>query len=200
MKIRSKYSGILEIRMDRGQKVLDSPNTSYSYGNLQKVWDKTLERITLSHKQRVLVLGMGGGSVIQLLREKYEFDGPIVAVEIDPVIVAIASEEFGIRNSRKLKIICTDAMDFVKRTTRGFDLILIDLFIDDRVPEKILSSGFWESLARHCKPGGRIFFNAFQDRQRLLPVRDSLLASGFELPTAKIINRSNYMLEALKRQ
>ncbi len=44
-KIRSKYSGVLEINYVNGKKVLDSKNTSYSYGNLQKVWDKVLQKI-----------------------------------------------------------------------------------------------------------------------------------------------------------
>ncbi|MBP7168344.1 MAG: spermine synthase, partial [Bacteroidia bacterium] len=103
-KIRSKYSGVLEITYDRGQKVLDSRNTSYSYGNLQRVWDKVLQRIRIKDVSRTLILGMGAGSSIQLLREKYNYDRKIVAVELDPVIVEIARDEFGIRPDNNLRI------------------------------------------------------------------------------------------------
>lgn len=198
MKIRSRYSGVLEIRMDRGQKVLDSRNTSYSYGNLQKVWDKVLESVSLANAERILVLGMGGGSVIQLLREKYRFKGRIVAVELDPVIVQLARTEFGIKNEQGLRILCMDAADYVKKRTAGFDLILVDLFIDDKVPEPVLKQNFWDDLGKHCKKNGRIFFNAFQDESRLMQVTSSLQNQGFTLPKARLINRSNYMLEAIK--
>lgn len=198
MKIRSRYSGVLEIRMDRGQKVLDSRNTSYSYGNLQKVWDKVLESVSLEAVERILVLGMGGGSVIQLLRDKYSFEGRIVAVELDPIIVELASSEFGVKNEKGLRIVCMDAAEFVKKRSAGFDLILVDLFIDDKVPDAILKKDFWDALGRHCKINGQIFFNAFQDESRLGEVAESLQSQGFRLPPGRRINRSNYMLEAFR--
>ena len=92
--IRSKYSGILEINYVDGQKVLDSKNTSYSYGNLQKVWELTLDQIPFRGIERILILGMGGGSSIELLRDKFKFTGKIGAVEIDPVIIDIARFAF----------------------------------------------------------------------------------------------------------
>ncbi len=166
-KIRSKYSGVLEISYENGQKVLNSRNTSYSYGNLQKVWEKALQRINLEGIERILIMGMGGGSVIHILREQYSYQGKITAVDIDPVIIKIAREEFHIRPDKNLKIVCDDASAYVKKKLRKFDLILIDLFIDDRVPDVLLQTGFWQNISSKTANGGIILFNAFLDHDKL---------------------------------
>lgn len=199
-KIRSKYSGVLEITYDRGQKVLDSRNTSYSYGNLQRVWDKVLQRIRLKDVNRTLILGMGAGSSIQLLREKYNYDRKIVAVELDPVIVEIARDEFGIRPDNNLRIETTDAAEYVRRKTRKFDLILIDLFIDNKVPEILLQRPFWENTSRKTEQGGIILFNAFLDDDKLETVIHVLRESGHEVEIWPKINGANMMIYAIKKR
>jgi len=193
-KIRSKYSGILEINYINGQKVLDSKNTSYSYGNLQKVWDKILQKISLQGAERILILGMGGGSSIRLLREKYNYNKKIVAVELDPVIVEIAETEFGIHADKNLVIECMDAADYVLKKTRKFDLILIDLFIDDKVPGKFLSREFWKAVAGKTGPAGKIIFNAFEDENKLIAVMDELTIGGLSVRLFPKVNGSNMMV------
>lgn len=199
-KIRSKYSGVLEITYDRGQKVLDSRNTSYSYGNLQRVWDKVLQRIRIKDVNRTLILGMGAGSSIQLLREKYNYDRKIVAVELDPVIVEIARDEFGIRPDNNLRIETTDAAEYVSRKTRKFDLILIDLFIDNKVPDILLQRPFWENTAKKTAPGGIILFNAFLDDDKLETVTHVLQESGHTVERWPKINGANMMIYAIKKR
>lgn len=195
-RIRSKYSGVLEISYDRGQKVLDSKNTSYSYGNLQRVWDKALQEISLVKTESILVLGMGGGSSIELLREKYGYTGKITAVELDPVIVEIAEEEFGIRNGRDLKIHCMDAVDYVEKRVKKSDLILIDIFIDAHVPPAILSYDFWKNTASKTNINGTIIFNAFTDDDTLTDISNWLQSWHFQVKIKKKINGANTMLYA----
>ena len=134
--------------------MLDSKNTSYSYGNLQRVWDKALQEIPMSNTENILILGMGGGSSIELLRKKYGYHGKITAVELDPVIVQIADEEFDIRSGRDLTIHCMDVVDYVKKRIRKADFILIDIFIDAHVPPAILTYDFWKNTAssRNLRP------------------------------------------------
>lgn len=193
-KFRSKYSGVLEINYVNGKKVLDSRNTSYSYGNLQKVWDKILQKIPMTGLERTLILGMGGGSSIALLRNKYNHSGKIVAIELDPVIIEIADTEFGIRTGRDLHIECMDAAVYAQRKTRKFDLILIDLFIDDKVPEKFLLREFWKAIAGKTSEKGKIIFNAFADENKLSVVQEELEAAGLNVLFFPKINGSNMMV------
>lgn len=197
-RIRSTYSGVLEISYHRGQKVLDSENTSYSYGNLQRVWDKALQEVPFAKAERLLILGMGGGSTIALLRRKYGYTGNITAIELDPVIVRIAAEEFGIRPDKHLRIICADATAYVRKRTTPYHLILIDIFIDRHVPEAIMQYEFWKDTARKTAPGGWILFNAFTDDERLAEISGWLIEHDFRHTFLKKINGANTILYAQK--
>lgn len=156
----SAYSGILEITWYNGKKHLNSKNANYSYGSLQRILKFGIDQIDLSKVNSILVLGMGGGSVIKTLRNDFKFNDNITAVEIDPVIIAIAEQEFGITENENLKIHCKDAFEFIKSNTAVYDLIIVDLFIDLTVPCQFLSIEFWEAVITSKSSKGAIIFNA----------------------------------------
>lgn len=158
-KVPSRYNGTLEITWTNARKILDSANANYSYGSLQRVMEKSLERIDLRRVGQVLLLGLGGGSVIASLREKFSFHGMITAVEIDPLVIEIARDEFGIRSSENLRIIEADALDFASSAESNFDLIIVDVFIDDKVPDPVFSTGFCRNLVRLSRSTASIIFN-----------------------------------------
>ena len=145
-KISSEHSGTLEVTWYNGKKLLDTQNANYSYGLLQKVLEFGLSKVSLAHANSVLVLGLGGGSVVHSLRNKLNYDKQIDAVEWDEKIITIAKNEFEIFNSDKLKIYHEDALEFVKNCISTYDLIVVDLFIDTEVPEQFLTRDFCEKL------------------------------------------------------
>ncbi|WP_422106797.1 spermidine synthase [Winogradskyella sp.] len=158
--IASTYSGPLEITWHNGKKHLNSKHANYSYGSLQKILKSGIEQVTLQKVNSILVLGMGGGSVIATLRDDFKYTKSITAVEIDPVIIDIADKEFGISEDDQLQILCMDAFEFVKSHKAQFDLIIIDLFIDLSVPEQFLSETFWNHVLCLKSSKGDILFNA----------------------------------------
>ncbi|WP_299363558.1 spermidine synthase [Winogradskyella sp.] len=158
--IASKYSGILEITWHNGKKYLNSKNANYSYGSLQKILKFGIEQTKLKKVNSILILGMGGGSVVETLRKDFKYNKSITAIEIDPVIVDIASTEFGISEDEHLHIHCTDAYSFVKTNKEQYDLIIVDVFIDLSVPDQFLSETFWDFLLRLKSSRGDIIFNA----------------------------------------
>ena len=92
-----------------------------------------------------MVLGVGGGSVVQLIK-KYWPKVIITGIEIDPEIIRISYKHFGLDKIANLKIVNTDALDFIIRTREKFDLIIVDLYIgytrvpiDDKNLKKILA-------------------------------------------------------------
>jgi len=157
-KVVSEYNDILEITWYNGEKHLNSKNANYSYGSLQKILKIGLEKIDLTNSKEVLILGLGGGSVIETLRKDFNYQKNITALEIDPVIVQIAKEEFNIRESKNLKIICVDALTYMQQNKRHFDLIILDLYIDIHVPSSFLKIPFWHSILKASKKS--ILFNA----------------------------------------
>ena len=158
-KIKSQHNGTLEINWINGRKVLDSANANYSYGNLQKALEFGLEKFNLKKVNSILVLGMGGGSVIHSLRSKFKSEANITAIELDSEIVKIAKEEFELGTFPNIEIVEANAMDFVKSSNQNFDLTIVDLFIDDRVPEDFYGLSFWKEVLR-ITPKGQVLFNS----------------------------------------
>lgn len=159
-KIESRYSGIVEIAWLNGKKVLNSENANYSYGALEHVLDFGLSHAPADRSGEILVLGLGGGSVLPLLRNKFCYYGKITAVEIDPVILDIAMSEFKIMEFEHLELVCEDALEYVKKSSGKYGLIILDVFINREVPEAFYSAEFWKDAARLIKDCGTILFNA----------------------------------------
>ncbi len=159
-RIKSPISGTLEVSWINGKKMLDSPNANYSYGSLQKVLEFGLARMDLSGVSKILLLGMGGGSVIQSLRNKFKYTGTIIAVELDEVVVNLAKSEFQISEGNGLKIHVVNAIEYLNSSMDQYDLIIVDLFVDTRVPSEFYQEKFWNRIVSHLNENGQILFNA----------------------------------------
>jgi len=158
--VRSEVNGTLEITWINGKKVLDSKNANYSYGALQRVLDYGLSKIQLAHVNSILLLGLGGGCVIESLRNKFNYQKHITAVELDDTIIKIASQEFNIQNSNRTEILHDNALHYVKQCKKKFDLIIVDIFIDQNVPEVFYENSFWSKTISLISANGQILFNA----------------------------------------
>jgi len=120
-KVKSDFNGTLEITWYNGKKHLNTKNANYSYGSLQKILKIGLQKIDLSQCKKILVLGLGGGSVIKTLQQDFNYKNHITAIDIDPIITDIAKEEFEVTKSKNLEIICTDALLFMQQNKKQFD-------------------------------------------------------------------------------
>lgn len=156
----SKINKGLKVKWIGEKILLNTKNTNYSYGTLQEVLNLGLDSIPFNNFNRALVLGMGGGSVIESLRNRYFFDGHVTAIELDPVIIEIAEKKFDIKNNHRKTILCKDAYHFVAESDDEFDIAVVDIFVDVKVPEKFYSKEFWQNLCRLMALNGYILFNA----------------------------------------
>ena len=193
----SEINGTLEITFVNGKKVLDSENANYSYGSLQKILEIGLTKVDLKQVENLLLLGMGGGSIIKSLRETFEYQKNIVAVEIDPEIIKLADEEFGITATDNLQIIKGDAFQYVKSSKEKFHLIIVDLFIDTKVPTIFFENEFCHNLGRLLQQNSFIIFNVGIDLKKksdLVERISSSLGNGFKLQILQKVNGTNTLL------
>jgi spermidine synthase len=147
-----------------GKKVLDSKHTNYSFGGLQKVLKRALELLPFNpNTEKILLLGLGAGSVLETIRKQHSKTAHITGVEIDEVIVNIAKEEFGIYNNHCTKIVILDAFEFMQVNTTRYNLIIIDLFIVDTIPDPALASPFLNQVTDAIEPGGQLIFNTIPE-------------------------------------
>lgn len=161
-KQKSTISQTLEVTWTDGELVLDSKNTNYSYGSLQRILRKGLKFIGFERIQKldqILVLGVAGGSVIKTLVDEIHFEGKITGVEIDKAIIKIANEYFHLDQIQNLEIIIDDAFEFVLKTKVKYDLIIIDVFQDVRMPNFLFEKFFIDRICYLLKSKGFILFN-----------------------------------------
>ncbi len=197
----SKINGLLEVTYIDGKKVLDSKNANYSYGQLQKVLEFGVEKIDLNGVKNILLLGMGGGSIVRSLREKFKYTGLIIAVEIDPKVIEIAKEEFGIVESPNQSIVQEDAFIYVKNSNEAFQLIIIDLFIDSEVPTIFFEQEFCRNVADCIDLNGFLIFNlgmGLKENSGIIRKVMSYFGDEFELNIHFQVHGLNELLIAKK--
>ena len=113
----------------------------------------------------VLLVGLGGGAVVQFLN-RYFPELQLDVVELDPVVVKVASDYFGTRESGRTRIFVGDGRDFLQRATQRYDLILLDAHLHpgaetDKTghPLSLQTQAFYRSLHERLEPGGAALFN-----------------------------------------
>jgi len=161
----TQYNGLVEVTWYKGKQMLDSHQTNYSFGNLHKVMEFAIQKV-FSNQQNILLLGLGAGSVPHILSQSYDYNGRLTAVEIDPEIIRIARQNFNIDQYDFLNIVEADAFDFINETTHKYDLIIVDLFIDNLVPHRAYENAFLMQLHNNLLPKGQIIINAGLDKKQ----------------------------------
>ncbi|HUH27224.1 fused MFS/spermidine synthase [Gelidibacter sp.] len=196
-KIQSEFSGTLEITWHNGKKHLDTKNANYSYGSLQRILKFGLDHIDVNRVNSVLLLGLGGGSVVETLRQDFSYSKDITAVDIDPTIIEIAKNEFKLKEDEYLKIVCADALDFMQINSTQFDLIIIDLFIDTEVPKAFLGIPFWKDVLKASSTNGAILFNASLAKSKsnaLIKVIEFLKSRMYHTEVFEKVNATNTLI------
>lgn len=197
-KWNSNYSGEIELILVNGKKVLNSQHANYSFDSLHRVFQYMLRYYMpcLKPEDKILLLGLGGGSVPKILRKELYISNALTAIEIDPLMIHIAREEFEIDQLENITIIQADAIDYVKHCTGRYACIVVDVFIDDKVPDTVQSFGFLKELKRMLNPGGRILINTIQRDTKLnqyeFALYHALKELGFEVQIVNV-ERVNFV-------
>ncbi|MFA9191629.1 fused MFS/spermidine synthase [Flavobacterium sp. FZUC8N2.13] len=196
IKIHSQTSAVsksLEITWANGNLVMDSLNTNYSYGSLQRILKLGLKNIgfaKIKKMDHILILGVAGGSVIKTLVNDIPFKGKITGVEIDSEIIKMANQYFKLNEIPQLQIIIDDAFEFVLKTTKKYDLIVVDIFQDTKMPNFLFESFFIDRICFLLNSKGFILFNTM------------LLDKSENLRNKKLINefkKENFTIKSIPR-
>jgi spermidine synthase len=111
----------------------------------------------------VLIIGLGGGTIPRTLRSLVP-DTQIDVVEIDPAVVRVAGRYFGFVAGDKTRVIESDGRVYVKRALRGtqrYDLIMLDAFDHEYIPEHLLTQEFLQEVKSLLAPNGVLAANTF---------------------------------------
>lgn len=113
--------------------------------------------------QSVLIVGLGGGTLPRALRQvlpKVRID----VVEIDPAVVRVANRYFDFTPGDLTRVIESDGRVYVKRAQRTgqhYDLIMLDAFDHEYIPEHLLTREFLQEVKSLLTPQGVLAANTF---------------------------------------
>jgi len=151
--------------------------------------------------RRILVVGLGGGSLPMFLRKHYP-TAEIDAVDIDPEVVYVAKRYFDFREDTRMRAHIGDGREFIERYRQPYDLIFLDAFSSDSVPAHLTTQEFLRAVRRAVKPGGVVVGNVWSRLSN--PLYDSMVRTYQEvfedLYTLEVPGAGNRILLALPRR
>lgn len=157
----SAYNKLLQVILKNGRYQLCTENAIYSYDDLYTNFAKAFAAIDVANRgvEDVLLLGLGLGSIPFILEKKFQLDCQLTAVEIDEEVVDLA-HKYVLRDLKmSINSICTDASHFLQMDSQQYDLICMDVFEDDQIPEVFLGREFLEQIEARLRPNGIFLFN-----------------------------------------
>lgn len=113
--------------------------------------------------QRILIVGLGGGSLPTALAEILP-NAAIDVVEIDPAVTRVARKYFDFKDGPRLKVSEMDGRVFIKRAGREgkrYDIVMLDAFDHEYIPEHLLTREFLQEVKTLLAPQGVLVANTF---------------------------------------
>ena len=122
--------------------------------------------------RRILVVGLGGGSLPMFLRRHYPA-ATIDAAEIDPDVVSVAKKFFGFVEDERMHARVGDGREFIEKARQAdYDIIFLDAFGARDVPKQLTTQEFLQFTRRALKPNGVVVSNVWRPASN--PLYDSM--------------------------
>jgi len=157
------------------------------------VWDALAAPMLMlprSRRDRVLILGLGGGSAARVARALAP-RARITGVEIDSGVVRAARRWFDL-DGLDVELVKGDARRFLERTRRCFDVILDDVFVGNRrnvrKPDWLPDPGLALAAGR-LRPGGILVSNAIDEAASVARSMRRVFANALQIEIEDYENR-----------
>lgn len=119
-------------------------------------------------QRRCLIVGLGGGSMVLFLNHYFP-NVQVDVVEIDPAIVKVARDYFGVMSSERTRIITADGAEYLKNRAETYDVIYLDAFLKvgpetdtSGAPRNLREEDFLKEIQWRLVPHGLVVINLHQ--------------------------------------
>ena len=117
-----------------------------------------LELFYFLKPKSILLIGGGGFTLpIKILEDSLPVN--IDVAELDSDLEEIAKRFFGLKKNKRLKIFFEDGRTFLKHTKKQYDLILIDAFLGNKIPQHMSTYEFLEIVKSRLSKNGVLATN-----------------------------------------
>lgn len=195
----SEYSEDLYVVLKRGRFQLCTSNAIYSFEDLYVNFSRAFDKLSIdrSAEHNVLILGIGMGSIPIVMENKGFSNSYFTGIEIDATIIDLLTR-YGLPKIKSpIEVFEADAVSYVAITHEKYDIIAIDLFIDDVIPDDARTIDFLENVQSRLNEGGLLMMNHLslspKDQEKGQKFFDTCFKTVF--PEAAIIDvDGNWML------
>ena len=166
--VSSEYNPHLYVSLRDGRYQLCTANAIYSFEDRYDNFTEAFKYIDLDRLpgNRVLILGFGLASVPIILEKKlgrmYHYTG----VEIDEEVLYLANKYVMDELVANFDLIAADAHAFTMLCEEQFDLVIMDVFFDDLIPDEFETPEFLQRLKDITKPDGLMLYNRLAFNKR----------------------------------
>jgi len=128
--------------------------------------------------RHILLVGLGGGR-LQMVLHHYLEASVLYTVEIDPVVVEVASRFFGFTPDNRQHIIVQDGRAYLWSlpSEAPYDLILLDAYHAGGIPRQLCTREFYAECRTALAPGGAVATNLQASTPLYDAIRKTLAAS-----------------------
>lgn len=158
--------------LSRGRYQLCVKDAIYSFGDkYDNYWD-TFANLDLDkfRDKSILILGFGLGSIPYMLEKNQKFKANFTCVEYDEEVISLFNKYVADEIESSLEFIIGDARAFMAMNTRKFDMIAMDVFLEDIIPPQFLELQFIQDLQNALSEDGLLIWNHLyhfeKDRQK----------------------------------
>ncbi len=162
----SDYNPHLYVSLKNGRYQLCTANAVYSYEDLYTNFKWAFEQAKLEVLPigEVLLLGLGLGSVPQMLEQVFDKRYRYTAVELDEEVIYLANRYVLSGLQSPISTICAEAYSFMLQNEEQYDMVCMDIFLDDTVPRHFESREYLEALRDALSPNGLLLYNRLADK------------------------------------
>ena len=120
-----EYNPSLQVSLVRNRFQLSTENAIYSFDDLYLNFGRAFERVELPPDgSRMLLLGLGLGSVPFMLERQFHRRYEMTAIEFDESVIGLAAAFTFPRLAQKVEVIHADAEIYVQTLEDNFDFIV----------------------------------------------------------------------------
>jgi spermidine synthase len=147
----------------------------------------------------MLVIGNAGGTMARAYGRFYP-EMSIDGVELDPRLNWVARRYFGAGDNPRLRLVAADGRPYLERTSKRYDLIVVDAYRQPYVPFYLATSEFFRLVRDRLRPGGAVALNvaATPHDKRLSEAIGTTLLTAFPQAWRWRALRFNDLLFALR--
>ncbi len=168
LKTSSQWNRQIRVNLEQGEPKLLVNGSRQSGAYIRGLWENALMYfpVTRLSPERILVLGVGGGTVIKLLTNKYP-GNQITGVDVDPRIIDIGKKYFGLEKLVNLRLVECEAQKYMIREIKAkkhSDLIVVDIFLGSDVPDFVVSPEFMKICRQLLSSSGALLINYLREK------------------------------------